>query len=499
MSLTSLLGMTAKSTARLAVSMLQSSYLSAGLRRRCISCGKELPSKPGDLLEPDSISHGSCDRCTDQEMAKLDAASAQTLLQFWALYLRTVPNPQDANVEELLERAVGDEEAGLVYTDLVESRGLSYVKALAEQALSSIRKGSTMTKARRVVPKLFVAPAAVVAEVFGLSASKGTVGFSYENKHWVLSYNGQRSQSPLRTAEVYAIYHDAIQRKELDTALELTEEQIEGLPEAQFYDLTSVVVKELETLGQKARDLEEVFKRLRAGRLLRLLSAYKGKVVQIREAVLQLQEGKPSTPYKEILDALVRVHPELDSLVQELTTAQLMGKPPVQSIKKYLLSSEPSTWKKLQHETVGALLETSVDVRALEQLLRSHLERLDTIMQELAPLQLELAACTRGAALEEAALDPAEQSTLLQKAVALLQQVDFGQDPSRGIPLLEQARKLIQDAGVQPVDVELAIRTWADNPTQAQGFIHGPSNRGSGKGALADLLALVEKLKQGAK
>lgn len=90
--------------------------------------------------------------------------------------------------------------------------------------------------------------------------------------------------------------------------------------------------------------------------------------------------------------------------------------------------------------------------------------------------------------------------TKLQEAVKLLQSVDFGQDPTKGLPVLEKARGLVLEGGVQPTDIELAIRSWSEpnGADKAKGFIYGPSGRGSNKGALTDLAAVLEKSKTGA-
>jgi hypothetical protein len=306
--------------------MAKPRHLSARLTHRCQSCGKELPGMPGDENVPDGISHGSCETCTSADMAKLDAISSMVLRQFWHHYLTTVPNPQRANVEELLETVQHSSEAHLALEDLKKSRGLTYVIDLAERVLSSRRRGSAVMS--KQVPKLFVASAEAVADVFGLSTvTTEKVGFSYENQHWVVSHRGQRVVSPLRTSEVYAIYQAS-------------------------------------------------------------------------------RRPRPKAPRAETSDLAL-------------------------------------------------------------------------------------------ALLREAGVSAEERKTLLQAAVKQLQAVDFGQGPDSGIPYLEKARALVLEAGVEPVDIEQAIRTWADDPDQAQGFIHGPSNRGSGKGALADLLEAIEQLKQG--
>lgn len=363
---------------------------------------------------------------------------------------------------------------------------LQQLQQLRPDLVTVERKHAVKKSAKKMVPRQFVAPAQLVAAAFGLrSGSTGTVGFSYEGSRWIVSYAGTRTASPLRTAEVYQIYRTAIQRKDLDKALQLTEQQIEGLPDPEFYDLTETVVTELETLGEKVKDITKVWERLRAGRLLRLAAQYSGKVVQIKTAVVQLTETTPSKPYAEILKALQEARPELKSLVEEITAAKMAEKAPGQRLDKYLTRTEPGTWKNKPHETVAALPELRIDARRWEQLMTRHIEVLDQILASLQPTP-------RSARFVMAETFSAEK---VAEAVKLLQSVDFGQDPTKGLPVLEHARKLVVESGVVPTDIEMAIRTWAEDPEKARGFIYGPSGRGSGNGAIADLAAMVETAK----
>lgn len=81
----------------------------------------------------------------------------------------------------------------------------------------------------------------------------------------------------------------------------------------------------------------------------------------------------------------------------------------------------------------------------------------------------------------------------LRAAIEYLQDVDFGKPTEEGLTTLEKASAMVADLGIKPVDIDLAIRHFKTDPQQAKAFIYGPSGRGSNKGAIRDLQAMIEK------
>lgn len=85
------------------------------------------------------------------------------------------------------------------------------------------------------------------------------------------------------------------------------------------------------------------------------------------------------------------------------------------------------------------------------------------------------------------------KNDLIQIAIKWLNTVDFGKPSNIGLETLERVSSLLKKIDIEPVDVDLAISEFTKDPEKAKKFIHGPSGRGSNKGAIRDLQAMMGK------
>ncbi len=79
--------------------------------------------------------------------------------------------------------------------------------------------------------------------------------------------------------------------------------------------------------------------------------------------VLQVVKTKPSTPYKAILAALVKEHPELKDEVNTITESEKNKKEPGYRVYRHQKSNEPKTWKEIEHAKINPVKESKARKR----------------------------------------------------------------------------------------------------------------------------------------
>lgn len=92
------------------------------------------------------------------------------------------------------------------------------------------------------------------------------------------------------------------------------------------------------------------------------------------------------------------------------------------------------------------------------------------------------------------AMSPEAKAKVLQAAIKALRSIDWGQPPNGQLKRLEKVSDTLSKVGIEPVDVNLAISNWSKGyADEARKFVEGPSGRGSNKGAIKDLQAMLTK------
>ena len=283
--------------------------------------------------------------------------------------------------------------------------------------------------------------------------------------------------------------HFALTQRELDTYLELSEEELTKLSKQRFLEVSAGVIEELVKAEDRLSKLEGIFKRLKAGRLLRLCAQYKGVIVQIQDTLLQWAEKRAPLSYQRVVERLVEEKPNLKKLVDQLMEAEREGKENISFLYKHTTTTEPTSWQKLPHKRLSNLLEVKFPVGQFETLLNTHITYLSNLLADLTSNAAEVVAAAPQPVAAKQVPFPVGQK--IEQVIRLLQSLDWGQDPTTLVPVLERARNLLHALHIKPTDVELAIKEDTTDATKAQKFIEGPSGRASGKGAIGDLQALL--------
>ena len=288
--------------------------------------------------------------------------------------------------------------------------------------------------------------------------------------------------------------HFALTKHELDSYLDLGEEELTHLSKQRFLEVSATIIRELVTVESRLSKLEGVFKRLKASRLLRLCAQYKGTIVQVQDVLLQFAEKRAPLSYQRVVERLVEAKPNLKKLVDELIEAEREGKESIPFLYKHTTEEEPASWQKLPHKRLSNLLEVKFPVRQFETLLQAHITYLHELLADLTTTTPVVTATTVATPKTNAAKQvPFNTKQKLEQVIRVLQSLDWGQDPAVLVPVLERARNLLHTLHIEPTDVELSIKEINTNKEKAQKFIEGPSGRASGKGAIADLQVLVNK------
>lgn len=90
-----------------------------------------------------------------------------------------------------------------------------------------------------------------------------------------------------------------------------------------------------------------------------------------------------------------------------------------------------------------------------------------------------------------------EKLSCIRKALSHIDSVDFGHKSDDNVMHLNKASDILRGCGIEPVDVDLALKEITMHPEEAAKYIHGPSGRGTNLGARADLMNIADKLQHG--
>lgn len=358
-------------------------------------------------------------------------------------------------------------------------------------------------KAKQKLPEKLTVPKNCVCDTYGLNCQPGKSVFSFKKTKggWEVGLDGGTPQlSPFTDQDIERLLsrckvkkgnslHFALQQVELERYMDLSPEDIEKLPKNKFLLVVREVVAELIALEEQLKRVDAVFKRIRAARLLRLCAEYKGQVVQIKDVLFQYTERNAPVSYQRVLEKLVETKPSLRKLVDELVEAERLAGGVVPTLHKDLENTMPATWRKLERVKLSNLPQPSIPVRQIELMLHAHIEFLQEFLDSITGVTV---AQTHR---HFVALESRDRQQKLEQTIDVLQSIDFGIDPNTILPLLERARKMLMELDIKPTDVELAIRELAANKEKAEKYIKGPSGRGSGKGAIGDLQAILAQWK----
>lgn len=353
------------------------------------------------------------------------------------------------------------------------------------------------------LPKKFEVTQACLCDAFGLACTGDSkVTFEKTKDGWKV--NGQLS--PLSDGEAKVLLKNCQKKKassrtavrarkpKPEMYLETTPEQFGKMSKKEFYGAVNEVTSQLMQLKALLDVYEAAFSRMREGRLLDVLEEYQGEVAEFQDVVMQLSEASPRINYKAVVEALVEAHPKLAKMVASLEEEQKEG-PKEKRILKYPKVKEPGTWSKKPHHKLGQGVE-SLQAARLERMLRSQiatLRRLRESVEDAAFEQpLQMAASTKKYLVKVGAnKKQLSQKDLILVAIKWLSSVDFGKPSDAGLRTLERASDLLKKIGIKPVDVDLAISEFSKDPEKAKKYISGPSGRGSNKGAIRDLQAMI--------
>jgi hypothetical protein len=185
------------------------------------------------------------------------------------------------------------------------------------------------------------------------------------------------------------IYKRALTQKEIDRLGALTDEELDDLSEEDINGVVEAVSADTLRLQSHVKGLESIFKRIRSRRLLTMAEQYGDVILQYDTVLARITTAKPSKPYSKILKALLKARPEMQELVDELTTEAMAELKPTKKVTRHRIKDEPTTWKKVKHEKVPlkpferSSAPQRMSLRGVERLLDEHLDVMEDLLDEL--------------------------------------------------------------------------------------------------------------------
>jgi hypothetical protein len=141
--------------------------------------------------------------------------------------------------------------------------------------------------------------------------------------------------------------------REVEDLNKMTDEEIGALSDNDVHTLVSGVSEGALKLQAYTKGLDKFFDRIKKLRLLDIIRVkHHGQILEYPAFVLRVSESKPTTPYKDILAALVKERPELKEIVNDITKTKLSAKKPTSRVNRYTHEKEPKTWKEIEHTKI---------------------------------------------------------------------------------------------------------------------------------------------------
>lgn len=234
--------------------------------------------------------------------------------------------------------------------------------------------------------------------------------------------------------------YQAIKRTELEKYEQLTEEEMRGLPEEEFYELTDAVFSDLARMEDAVKRRKAMLDQMKKIRLANELENKKGKVVELTDIVLMLTEQKGRVSWTKVIDRLTEMKPEVKDLVEELKKEYTGAPAPM--IKKYPHKKEPKKWKSLEHVPLrGGQAGASFDEMHERRLIKKLDTFLDKWIRELSAL-LEMprqmaARVTRGRS-RAASYSMSDVATLARDVGYLERKLEDGKASDYEMALLDE-------------------------------------------------------------
>jgi len=178
--------------------------------------------------------------------------------------------------------------------------------------------------------------------------------------------------------------YTAIQKEELERYEQLTDVDVEQLPQEEFHDVIDAMMSDLARMEEMVTKRKQMFDRLKKIRFAQELEDKKGKVVELTDIVMMLTEQPGRVSWKKLMTELATLRPELKDLLEQLEQ-QFTGEP-APMIKKYRRTKEPKAWKSKEHVPLrGAQRLAQPTLHQELQLIRQLGLWLDKAIERLLP------------------------------------------------------------------------------------------------------------------
>ena len=164
-----------------------------------------------------------------------------------------------------------------------------------------------------------------------------------------------------------------LQEKEVEELSQYTEDDLRALEEEQFFAEAEKTIGAITSLDAKLRQLKKVYGLMQKARLTETMIAFHAAtddaadmVAELGELVFMQTKTKPRVNYSKVLKALLATQPELEGLIEELTTAATSA--PGTQLVKHPRFKEPAAWKKKTHRPMreSAVPQPRIDADDVE-------------------------------------------------------------------------------------------------------------------------------------